>query len=197
MAVEKEDRRIKRTKKMLRKALAELMCEKEFKDITVKDITERADLNRGTFYLHYCDTYDLLEKVENELIDTFVQLIENYRPTQDNLSAFDIINQIFDYIEENQEICRIMFVSPSGNSYLNKLIDVITEKGFEVQKGLLLHNADKIQSEYNFCFLGYGIIGIIRRWFSEEGAVPREELVKIIDNIILSVLMPRFERSRQ
>ena len=45
----KEDRRIRRTKKLLKQALAQLMDEKEFKDITVKDITERADLNRGTF----------------------------------------------------------------------------------------------------------------------------------------------------
>ena len=64
----KEDRRIRRTKKLLKQALAQLMDEKEFKDITVKDITERADLNRGTFYLHYTDTYDILNKIENEIL---------------------------------------------------------------------------------------------------------------------------------
>ena len=53
MAAQKEDRRIRRTKRLLRQALAELMNEKDFKDITVKEITDRADLNRGTFYFHY------------------------------------------------------------------------------------------------------------------------------------------------
>ena len=64
MAAQKEDRRIRRTKRLLRQALAELMNEKDFKDITVKEITDRADLNRGTFYFHYTDTYDLREKIE-------------------------------------------------------------------------------------------------------------------------------------
>ena len=65
MAAQKEDRRIRRTKRLLRQALAELMNEKDFKDITVKEITDRADLNRGTFYFHYTDTYDLREKIED------------------------------------------------------------------------------------------------------------------------------------
>ena len=55
-----EDRRVRRTKQLIKQSLIELMHEKPFKDITVKDITERADLNRGTFYLHYVDIYDLL-----------------------------------------------------------------------------------------------------------------------------------------
>ena len=52
-----EDRRVRRTKQLIKQSLIELMHEKPFKDITVKDITERADLNRGTFYLHYVDIY--------------------------------------------------------------------------------------------------------------------------------------------
>lgn len=65
----KEDRRIRRTKKLLKQALAQLMDEKDFKDITVKDITERADLNRGTFYLHYTDTYAILRSISLLLTD--------------------------------------------------------------------------------------------------------------------------------
>ena len=62
----KGDRRIRRTQKMLKESLVELMSQKAFKDITIKDITELADLNRGTFYLHYSDTYELLLSMENK-----------------------------------------------------------------------------------------------------------------------------------
>ena len=72
----KEDRRIRRTKKLLKQALAQLMDEKEFKDITVRDITERADLNRGTFYLHYTDTYDILNKIENEILFNIQSMVD-------------------------------------------------------------------------------------------------------------------------
>ena len=49
MDTPKEDRRVRRTKKLLKQGLSELMKEKDFKDISVKDITDRMDLNRGTF----------------------------------------------------------------------------------------------------------------------------------------------------
>ena len=101
MAEKRVDRRIRRTKRLLRQALAELMNEKEFKDITVKEITERADLNRGTFYFHYTDTYDLKDKIENELIDVFRENLDSYQPTEDNHSVQDIAASVLGYIREN------------------------------------------------------------------------------------------------
>ena len=76
-----EDKRVKRTRKLLRQALAELMLEKEFKNITVTDLVRRADINRGTFYTYYRDVYDLREKVENEIIDSLRAAIQDGLPT--------------------------------------------------------------------------------------------------------------------
>ncbi len=60
------DLRVRRTRKLLQQALIELAAEKGFADITVGDITERAMVNRSTFYRHYLDKYDLLEKFMDE-----------------------------------------------------------------------------------------------------------------------------------
>ena len=78
MESQKEDRRIRRTQKMLKDSLIELMTERDFKNISVKDITERADLNRGTFYNHYTDTYDLLQKMESDVLADFQDMIDNF-----------------------------------------------------------------------------------------------------------------------
>ena len=59
-----QDRRVRRTRKRLQEALAALMREKELKDITVRELTDLADVNRGTFYSHYKDLYDMREQVE-------------------------------------------------------------------------------------------------------------------------------------
>ena len=56
--IKKEDRRVRRTKKLLTQALTELMQQKQIKDITVTELTEKADMNRGTFYLYYRDVFD-------------------------------------------------------------------------------------------------------------------------------------------
>ena len=56
---EKTDRRIRKTRAQLRKGLAELMQEKSVSEITVKELVERVDINRSTFYLHYTDIYNM------------------------------------------------------------------------------------------------------------------------------------------
>ena len=62
----KLDPRISRTRKLISEAFIKLSCKKSFSDISVKDITEEAMINRATFYNHYLDKYDLLEKVVAE-----------------------------------------------------------------------------------------------------------------------------------
>lgn len=77
---ESTDRRVVRTKAVIRDALTALIEEKGFEALTVKDITARANINRGTFYLHYRDKYDLLEQSEQELIEGMVAIIRTIRP---------------------------------------------------------------------------------------------------------------------
>ena len=71
----KTDRRIKRTRYLLVHALTSLMLKKSIKDITVKELCESVDINRGTFYLHYKDIYDMLEQTEQGLLEQFEQVI--------------------------------------------------------------------------------------------------------------------------
>lgn len=59
--VNPNDPRAKRTRKYIQKAFTDLLAEKDFEDISIQDIKERADLNRATFYNHFQDKYELLE----------------------------------------------------------------------------------------------------------------------------------------
>ena len=68
MTQTKTDPRIIRTRKLIMDSFIELSGKKEFKDITVKDITTEAMINRATFYYHFEDIYDLLEKVLSEVL---------------------------------------------------------------------------------------------------------------------------------
>ncbi len=68
MTEQKTDLRVQRTRKLIMDSFMELSGAKEFKDITVKDITTEAMINRATFYYHFEDIYDLLEKVLSEVL---------------------------------------------------------------------------------------------------------------------------------
>ena len=63
MTEKKEDRRVRRTKKLLTQGLIQLMQEKQIKDITVRELADLVDVNRGTFYLYYRDIFDMLEQI--------------------------------------------------------------------------------------------------------------------------------------
>ncbi len=68
MTETKTDPRILRTRKSIMDSFIELSSKKEFKDITIKDITTEAMINRATFYYHFEDIYDLLDKVLSEVL---------------------------------------------------------------------------------------------------------------------------------
>ena len=84
----KSDRRIRRTKALLRHGLAQLMSEKSVNEVTVKELVDLVDINRSTFYLHYTDIYNMLESVEDELFDANpapIRTIRSVHSTKTNL----------------------------------------------------------------------------------------------------------------
>src|SRR5699024_7255782 len=92
------DRRVRKTKKQLRMALTTLMMEKSVGEITVREIAELADVNRGTFYAHYKDVYDLLTQLEETI---FVRLEEisviNSSP--------DWVQRPYHYLDDVLKLC--------------------------------------------------------------------------------------------
>lgn len=187
MTAQKEDRRIRRTKRLLRQALAELMNEKEFKDITVKEITERADLNRGTFYFHYTDTYDLREKIENELSDSFCEVLSSYHPTPENYSTRQMLEHAVGFVEENKFLIRTLFNSNAGEGLQTKFMAVIEQ--MIVQAAAQLYPSEgRLLNTYRYRFLSYGAIGCLHMWLQEEGNLTSRALVDALDEMFNDVI---------
>ena len=72
-----QDRRVRRTRKQLQTALAALMREKDLKDITVRELTELADVNRGTFYAHYKNISEVLESIQSDVARQLGRLFQH------------------------------------------------------------------------------------------------------------------------
>ena len=67
--MKKEDRRIQKTKAAISAALFDLLEEKDFDQISINDIADRANVNRGTIYFHYADKFDLLDKIIEDRLE--------------------------------------------------------------------------------------------------------------------------------
>lgn len=180
----KEDRRIRRTKKLLKQALAQLMDEKDFKDITVKDITERADLNRGTFYLHYTDTYDILNKIEDEILKNIQNMInQNIEKTNASDSVIPALKPIAEYIMENADICRCLINNKASVDFIEKFQNLIYDNCSDIIKRR--HNVkDSKQNEFYLSFITLGIIGMVKKWLETKPMVSAEEIVVFVDQIM-------------
>ena len=107
METKKEDRRVRRTKKLLTQALTQLLQQKQVNEITVKELTDLADMNRGTFYLYYKDIFDMLEKIEDELFENLNGIIDLPENTEVSEQARPLLRDLFTFIEDNQEMCRV------------------------------------------------------------------------------------------
>ena len=133
------DRRKRKTRKAIFDACVALMQEKEFQNITVNEIVERADINRGTFYLHFVDKYDMMNSFENEMIEKIEDVMLNNIPKKqfEELfiqSRYDTVVEILKCYEQNKELLHLLMRSSHSASFQAKLRDklkfVVTEKIF-------------------------------------------------------------------
>ena len=90
------DKRILKTKNKLKSALVELLQEKRLDEITILELTEKASINRKTFYLHYKSIPSVLEEIENNTIEELKKVISSLDLTAETLEQyiFDIFNVI-------------------------------------------------------------------------------------------------------
>ena len=182
----KEDRRVRRTQKLLKESLVQLMSEKAFKDITIKDITERADLNRGTFYLHYSDTYDLLTAMENGVLEDFQEMITACLPARPGNSLMPVLLPIVHYIVENEQICKNLFENNVSNEFVKKFKELIRKSGGALIE-LLYPACQTSEPEYFFEFITYGLIGIIKKWLDNGMLQTEEEIARMSSDAVLSL----------
>lgn len=155
------DLRIKRTQKAIKSAFFELLDEKSFEHISVKDITDRALISRNTFYLHYADKYELLNKVCDELIiKLFFRISKQLRRVQREEFTVESIAGILRLglmvVEENHEAYRILLCS-SGIDMLSQKLNAMSRRFMDFIK-------DDIEgiSEISIEYIVSGITGVIK-----------------------------------
>ncbi len=102
------DRRIRKTQSALKSALAQLMENKRVKDISVRELTDLADVNRGTFYLHYKDVFDLLEQSENDLLAELHETISKFDETTVSDDPTCIFEGVYNLCKENSTLVCIL-----------------------------------------------------------------------------------------
>lgn len=170
-----DDRRVRRTKKLLKESLATLLMKKKLNEITVKEIVNLADVNRGTFYLHYRDVYDMLLKIENEMMDEMEDISKRFLNASFMDSPGPYIAEMFQYVADNQTFCK-MLLGPNGDmAFLEKLKKLIEGKCFHSLTGAYSKNEYQ-NFQYFMTYAVSGCIGLLQTWLNDGMKVSPQEL---------------------
>src|SRR5262249_39480931 len=122
-----QDRRVKRTQKALARALIGLTLEKGYAAITIRDITDRAEVGYATFFRHYRDKGALLKDVLDVVLDELTGLLQ--APMSDtNHAATGTL--IFSYVREHSEVVRVLLSSRESSTMVRRMIEAGTQSVF-------------------------------------------------------------------
>lgn len=180
------DLRISRTHKMIKEAFFELMDSIGFDKITIQALTKKAMISRTTFYLHYQDKYDLLDKIENEILDG-IKNLTFYLPIEDivknglssETSYFHLLN-IYNYVKENKQFFKLIMSENGDPSFYYKLS--------ETMKEVVSNNIDikrlKIPVHYAIAFIIGFETSIINEWIKTDMKETPEEMAKMITQVM-------------
>lgn len=173
-----KDRRIQRTRAVIHRAFLELIQEKELARITVKELVERADVNRKTFYNHYNDIYEVLDDIEDEWIGGFVNKIRGMGSAILNQPQ-KLMHEAIRELQENQSIYYLLMYSGDRSNILNK---VVSE-----EKKMLQEYYDKnsaIHEEWLDYFLNFfasGSMAVFETWIKSSNRPPIQDVTAFFE----------------
>ena len=179
-----EDRRIRKTKQLLRQSFASLLAEKPLEDITVKELTERADINRGTFYCHYKDIYDLKDQIERELFDEFVAVIDGYGVDNLRRELQPVMVDVFRFLQRNREFSMVLSAYKTDNLFFAWVRSEIFRRGLSEWQRIYGFQAS-LQWDYYLDFVVAGCVTMLQSWIKREMRETPEEMGTLAARFIL------------
>lgn len=179
----KQQRNSLRSEKLIKKAFAKLLHEREFSKITVSDIVKEAEICRGTFYAHYLDINDLFEQMESEIVGDITNFInatgvmtflDDPRPTVEFCLAL---------IEKDKEYYKNLLLNKSAMTVSEKIIRNLREKVLtDITSSLKLKTKEETQTF--LVFVAGGVECLFIRWLNNDVPMSTDKVVTMMCNMI-------------
>jgi AcrR family transcriptional regulator len=167
------DRRILKTQQALKKAVIEMMSEKNFDDITIQDISDRANVSRGTIYLHYVDKFDLLDKLIAEHIDEMREICES----ASELDYKDANLPWFDYLGSNHLFFSTMLASKGAPSFRSRFLEFLIEE-FRDEVDTTKGKNQGLNGDVLLQFIVTSYVGVVEWWLTNGMPYPPEVMAE-------------------
>ena len=181
----KNDQRTKLTKMLIRKAFTSLLKQKPIQNISIKELCAEAGINRGTFYLHYADIYDLLEQMEADMMADFQKALQPLlEGDEKEVTPAKITAGIFECLKENADLCTVTLGPYGDKEFAARLLEVGQEKCLESYTKLFSH-VSRSRIENYYAFVSAGCIGLLEKWLGDGMTVSAERMAQAAESMML------------
>lgn len=189
------DRRVVRTRRALQNALIQLILEQGYDNVTIEEITERADLGRTTFYLHFNDKEDLLMQAIDTICEDFIQehkavllkVDKNKNLSGEKLPVnFEsgILYHIFSHARDNANFYKVMLRGEGGVKVSRRFATIIQDESIKRLKSVHAQKSKVPEEIFSVMFSG-SLITLITWWLENNQPYPIETMVKYFQQMFL------------
>ena len=167
------DLRVLRTKQSIRLAFTEMLCEMDYDRITIQGLTERAMINRKTFYLHWPTLDSLLREMQHEMAQEFIKRTEGMERPRD---MDKVTREFYLCSEELGKLCERLNLS--GNYLSQDITDEIMRQTWRVPR------AQPHAQSIVMAFVSQATLAIYRQWAADGKEMPLEEIIELATRLI-------------
>ncbi|MCR5144950.1 MAG: TetR family transcriptional regulator C-terminal domain-containing protein [Lachnospiraceae bacterium] len=183
----RENRRVKMTKRLLTESILSFLEEKPLHKITVKEICEKADVNRSTYYAYYADPYDQINKMEDEIMmdmSVYVDSIE-LNGQSSKKKHIQVTKTILSYIQSKKEIFKVLLGEYGDANFEKNLLRFFGERIFGNEN---MDNRNALKKAYQYIYAATGSFGLIQRWLMDEEDVDIDTMAQWIAEMNMPLL---------
>lgn len=178
------DRRVRKTKRQLRLALMKLMSEKSVKDISVRELAAIADINRGTFYIHYKDVYDLLSSLEDELADGLTVVCRRHNAKDSEGKTYPYLMELYQFIQQNSDLCHVLLGKNGDIAFTDRICHILRDE-FLYDFLAYYYPNDPEMLDYFCSFIVSGNMSLALTWIDNGMKQTHEEMAVLAGEIIM------------
>lgn len=175
-----EDLRVIKTIEGIKGAFEELICEKDYEKITVKELCERARINKKTFY-HYYETLDfLLAEMQLEMSSEYIDRVKEYRLPEE----LDKVNrEFFIYSASKGQAYEKITCSGAYHSIRDAMVAEITDTSWGSSKKF--QKLSEYEKNLLLGFVNNSVLTAYRQWVEDGKQMPLEDVIELTNRIVL------------
>lgn len=178
----KTDARVRYTRMVIHQSFLQLLQEKPVSKITVKEICERSEINRATFYKHYQDPFDLLEKIEEEWLTHLQNALSQKKYRDIKVLYTDVLTQL----KKNHEQYKTIASSNGDSGFSGRIFKACYEQAFPLTAQHFSHLSQARQNMLYY-FISQGCSGAMQCWVENGMQESAGDVASFIEEIILTI----------